>query len=107
MPFITFIYKVGKNPKTYYGKYCTDYISDDHEGLDEEIKYILQKGILEYKRQKNPNISKLNTKITIGVLSLSIYHTIPTFSTEKEIPCFDFYYDDKRKLYINGKMINY
>ena len=34
MPFITFIYKVGKNYKTYYGKYCFDYISDDHEGLD-------------------------------------------------------------------------
>ena len=42
MPFITFIYKVGKNHKTYYGKYCFDYISDDHEGLDNEVKYILK-----------------------------------------------------------------
>ena len=41
MPFITFIYKVGKNSKTYYGKYCFDYISDDHEGLDNEVKYFL------------------------------------------------------------------
>jgi hypothetical protein len=37
MSFITFIYKVGKNPKTDYGKYCFDSISDDHEGLDEEV----------------------------------------------------------------------
>ena len=41
MPFITFIYKVGKNPKIYYGKYCIDYISDDHDGLDNEVKYTL------------------------------------------------------------------
>ncbi len=40
MPFITFIYKVGKNYKTYYGKYCFDYISDDHEGLDNEVENI-------------------------------------------------------------------
>jgi hypothetical protein len=43
MPFITFIYRVGKNQKTYYCKYCSDYISDDHEGLDIEVKYILKR----------------------------------------------------------------
>ena len=43
MTFITFIYKVGKNPKTYYVKYCFDYISDDHEVLDNEVKYFLNK----------------------------------------------------------------
>ena len=32
--FITFIYKIGKNQRAYYGKYATDSISDDHEGLD-------------------------------------------------------------------------
>ena len=40
MPFITFIYKVGKINKTYYGKYCFDYISDDHEGLDNIVKNV-------------------------------------------------------------------
>ena len=69
MPFITFIYKVGKNNKTYYGKYCFDYISDDHEGLDNEVKNILIKGLKEY-RKKN-NIQKLKTKIIIGILSFS------------------------------------
>jgi hypothetical protein len=104
MPFITFIYKVGKNDKTYYGKYCFDCISDDHEGLDNEVKYILKKGLNEY-RKKN-NIKELKSKnIIIGILSFSSNQIIPTYSTDNEIKCFDFYcnYDDK--IYINGKLI--
>ena len=103
MPFITFIYKVGKNYKTYYGKYCFDCISDDHEGLDNEVKYILVKGLNNY-REKN-NIQKLKTKIIIGILSYSSNRVIPTYSTDKEKKCFDFYYDYDNKIYINGKLI--
>ena len=103
MPFITFIYKVGKNYKTYYGKYCFDYISDDHEGLDNEVKNVLIKGLNKY-RKKN-NIQKLKTKIIIGILSFSLDNIIPTYSTDNEIKCFDFYYNDDNKIYINGKLI--
>ena len=105
MPFITFIYKVGKNYKTYYGKYYFDYISDDHEGLDNEVKYILIKGLNEY-RKKN-NIQELNKyrKIIIGILSFSSNQIIPTYSTDNEIKCFDFYYNYDNKIYINGKLI--
>ena len=104
MPFITFIYKVGKNYKTYYGKYCFDCISDDHEGLDNEVKYILEKGLNEY-RKKN-NIQKLKSKnIIIGILSFSSNQIIPTYSTDNEIKCFDFYYNYDDKIYINGKLI--
>ena len=103
MPFITFIYKVGKNYKTYYGKYCFYDISDDHEGLDKEVEYILVKGLNEY-RKKN-NIQKLKTKIIIGILSFSSNRIIPTYSTDKEIRCFDFYYNYDNKIYINGKLI--
>ena len=106
MPFITFIYKVGKNYKTYYGKYCFDYISDDHEGLDNEVKNILINGLNEY-RKKNNN-QKLKTKIIIGILSFSLNNIIPTYSSNNEIKCFDFYcnYDNyDNKIYINGKLI--
>ena len=102
MPFITFIYKVGKNYKTYYGKYCFDYISDDHEGLDKEVEYILIKGLNEY-RKKN-NIQILKTKIIIGILSFSSNDFIPIYSTKNEIKCFDFYCDYDHKIYINGKI---
>jgi predicted secreted protein len=103
MPFITFIYKVGKNYKTYYGKYCFNYISDDHEGLDNEVKNILLNALNEY-RKKN-NIQKLKSKIIIGILSFSSNDIIPTYSTDDEIKCFDFYYQEYDKIYINGKLI--
>ena len=103
MPFITFIYKVGKNPKTYYGKYCFDYISDDHEGLDNEVKYILKQGLNQYRKQNN--IQKIKSKLMIGILSFSSNKNIPTYSTNNEIKCFDFYKNDDGQIYINGKLI--
>ena len=103
MPFITFIYKVGKNPKTYYGKYCFDYISDDHEGLDNEVKYILKQSLNQYRKQNNEN--KIKLKLMIGILSFSSNETIPTYSTNNEIKCFDFYKTYDGLIYINGKII--
>ena len=108
MPFITFIYKVGKNSKTYYGKYCFDYISDDHEGLDNEVEYVLTEGLNRYRRTHN--LQKIKSKIMIGILSYSSNRYIPTYSTDNEIKCFDFYYtndatNDNTKIYINGNLI--
>jgi len=102
MSFITFIYKVGKNPKTYYGKYCSDYISDDHEGLDNEVKYILKQSLTQYRKQNN---KKIISKLMIGILSFSSNEDTPTYSTNNEIQCFDFYKSYDEKIYINGKLI--
>ena len=49
--FITFIFKL--NNKTFYGKYYTDTISPDHEGLDAEIKPYLLQGISEYHKRRS------------------------------------------------------
>ena len=103
MSFITFIYKVGKNSNTYYGKYCVNYISDDHDGLDNEVKNSVIKGLNEYRKQNN--IPKLKTKIIIGILSFSSNNIIPTYSTSNEIKCFDFYRSYDNEIYINGKLI--
>ena len=106
MGFITFIYKVGTNRKTYYGKYYFDYISDDHEGLDNEVKYILRSALNDYR--KKINIPKLKSKLIIGILSFSSDNYIPTYSTDNEIKCFDFYckyYNYNYESYINGKLI--
>jgi hypothetical protein len=102
MPFITFIYKVGKNPKTYYGKYCSEYISDDHEGLDNEVKYILEQSLNQYRKQNN---KKLITKLMVGILSFLSNENIPTYSTNNEIKCFDFYKNYNEQIYINGKLL--
>jgi len=104
MPFITFIYRIGNNKKTYYGKYTTNYISDDHEGLDDEIIPIIIDGLNKYRNKRNfPKISK----IYVGIMSFSISENIPTYSSDKEISCFDFYYKNYKesKLYINGNLI--
>ena len=108
MPFITFIYRVGKNKKTYYGKYCSDYISDDHEGLDTEVKYSLLKGLEKYKQQHNQEKNEKSNKemkVIVGVLSFSSHKFIPTYSSENEMKCFDFYHDYDNKIYINGKTL--
>jgi len=103
MAFITFIYKVGNNNKTYYGKFCNDYISDDHNGLDNEVKYVLKRGLNKYRKQNN--IQKIRSKIIIGILSFSSDNFIPTYSSDNEKKCFDFYHDYDNKIYINGKLI--
>lgn len=107
MPFITFIYRIENNKKTFYGKFVCDYISDDHEGLDMEVKPTVIYGIKEYRKQKN--LEKLTEKIHVGILSFSTDKYIPTYSSSEEIECFDFYYQElsnyKREIYINGNLI--
>lgn len=108
MPFITFIYRIGNNKTTYYGKYVTDYISDDHDGLDDEIKPLLVYGINMYRKNNNRSIIP-KKNIHIGILSLSIGTIIPTYSSENEIKCFDFYCTKcknvEEKTYVNGKIL--
>jgi hypothetical protein len=41
----------------------------------------------------------------IGILSLSADRIIPTYSTNAEIKCFDFYKNYDGQIYINGKLI--
>ena len=52
MTFITFIYRIGNNTTTYFGKYVPDYVSDDHEGLDLEVRYVLVDGLNQYREKK-------------------------------------------------------
>jgi len=70
--FITFIFKL--NETIFYGKYYTDYISDDHEGLDKEIKPYLLKGINEYQKQEN--LPEVKENIHIGIISVSDHNYI-------------------------------
>lgn len=107
MTFISFIYKIAGDNTKYYGKYSCDYISDDHEGLDLEVRPILKSG-LNAHRTKN-GLQKLKSKdICIGVLSFSRNQYIPTYSSDAEIQCFDFYAEHSRnitKYYIDGVLL--
>ena len=106
MPFITFIYRIGKNKKSFYGKYVCDYISDDHEGLDSEIKSTIIDGINEYRKQQG--FAKINKTVCLGILSFSANKYIPIHSSDEEIHCFDFYhkhFTNNGETYVNGKLI--
>jgi hypothetical protein len=101
MPFIAFIYRIEGNPRIYYGKHDSEYISDDHEGLDIEVKYNLLQAINRYRTTKKTPILN-ESQITVGILSLSINKYIPTYSSDAEIKCFDYYHDYNGNLFING-----
>jgi len=106
MPFITFIYRIGNNRKHFYGKYVCDEMSDDHDGLDNEIMPVLIDGINKYRKQRGLS----DKKISLGILSFSANGCIPTFSTDNEIKCFDFYHKEfiyrENETYVNGRLIN-
>ena len=107
MPFITFIYRIADNKQIFYGKYICERIPDDHEGLDREIEPTLIDGINDYRKQKG--LSKLNKQVFIGVLSFSTSEYIPTYSSDAEIKCFNFYHIKhiikNDETYLNGKLI--
>ena len=90
MPIIVFIYKIKNDTQKYYGKYITDYISDDHEGLDTEIQPTLLHFFNSYRYQtKNPDYKSAD--ITVGIVSFS-KDSYMNYSSMTEVECFDFYY---------------
>ena len=104
MPFVTFIYKI--DGRTFYGKYVAEFISDEHEGLDDVVRPIVLKGVNAYRKQKG--LSSIN-RVKIGILSFSVDAFAPCYSSEKEMGCFDFYCDEqnycKQTIYVNGQKI--
>jgi len=117
---ITFIFKLASRPnQAFYGKYYTDTISPEHEGLDVEIRPYLIKGISEYHRQDqiqkriNPlQFSEFKENVPIGIISVSSLKHISIHSSNQEINCFDFYCEKftinhtiNMKMYMFGKLI--
>ena len=97
MVFITFFYRL--HYETFFGKYVGD-ISDDHEGLDLEMKHLVLKTInqVRIRNNKEPWLD-----IHLGILSISTPCVIPTFSSTYEKCSFDFYYDNEI-IYLNGQI---
>jgi homoserine acetyltransferase len=92
MPTIVFIYRINNDPQRYYGKYITDYISDDHEGLDTEIQPIVLQFLNVYRTQtKSPEFQSY--EVSVGIVSFSFSKdSYMNYTTRKEVECFDFYY---------------
>lgn len=97
---ISFMYKIKDDPKTYYGK-SIYFISDIHNGLNEEIFPIVLASINKFRiKQKIELLEK--DEIVLGVLyACPDYKNPIDWSSRNEIKCFDYYnyYND---IYING-----
>ena len=75
--------------KTYHVKLCVDSISDDHYGLDIEVKDILREGL---------NLDK-NIRLIVGILSFSSNNIIPIYSSDMNLNALIF-----TMMTINGKL---
>ena len=93
----TFIYKIGNNPKTYYGKLNMG-LSDDFP-VDEEAKDQLVIGLRKYGLK---HVSKKLLKVAI----LSVYNSNMYYSSNKENKVFDFVCEQRRgrqpEYWVNG-----
>lgn len=99
---ITFIYRLEPAITVYYGKYFVDYLSDDHEGLDTEIKPDLEDALDLYRALHPTQYSTPYTSVTLGILSLSSHPYVGTWSTDAEIPLFGYYRKYDGTTFVHG-----
>ena len=111
MPIISFIYRLGNSLVNYTGKCDINYLSDDHDGLDNEVMDILYPGLNEFRILNNLPLIKKRKYIKIGILSYSSNNNYLNVTSNKEYKAFDFYYqsceNDVSKTFVNGKLILY
>jgi hypothetical protein len=106
MSAITFIYRLHNQSKAFYGKVNLCTLSDDHKGLDHEVRIILMEGINAYRAMKKMTALPDDAKLQVGILSrltLSQDH-----SSDQEVSCFDFYakqQEGNNIYYVNGRKI--
>lgn len=98
---ISFIF-ITLDGKKKFGKYVCDYLSDDHEGLDNEIKYsVVNCWNLYLKSIGLKEVNNINN-IKIGVIGV----INNGFCSEEEILVFDMYIKCDSfnvKYYVDGK----
>ena len=84
MPEISFIYKLSDNlSKTYFGKICLPHLSDDHDGLDNEIKETVITCINLYRKSRGFGLVQ---DVILGILG-----TTTEWSSFGERKMFDMY----------------
>lgn len=112
MPSISFIYRLGNGLINYTGKYDINYLSDEHNGLYNEIMDVLYPGLNEFRIINNLPLIKKRKYIKIGILSSSTNDDWLNYTSNKEYKAFDFYYksyenNNVSKTFVNGKLILY
>lgn len=101
------MYRIKGVDKTFYGKLSTEYISDDHSGLDKVVMSSLSDGLNIFRKCRGEEVLK-SKEIQVGVLSFSCHPHIPVHSSSDEYSFFDFYYvggDYGNEIYVNGEIV--
>jgi hypothetical protein len=88
--FVTFLYRIGEEKERYFGKIVWANMSDDHNGLDEEVRPYLLCGLNTYRESKGLPLLTYDG-VAISTLSYSFEDRIPVYSTINDNMCFDFY----------------
>ncbi len=83
---ISFIYKEKTDTFFKFGKLITDYISDDHDGLDIEVRHSLISAIHYYKKKIG---DETPTEVSIGILG-----QLNDFCSNEERFVFDIYIEN-------------
>ncbi len=91
MPTVVFMYSIKDSNEKFYGKYICDYISDDHNGLDQEILPTLYIGLNQHRKQLDLPLL-LDDDISIGIISCSTNNNWLNYTSKDEYKFFDFYY---------------
>lgn len=106
MPSVSFIYRIGNNKTTYYGKFITNNLMNYSDSIDTELRTIVKHYLNLYRKTKNQPAIK--HKIHIGVLSCSTEHSCLDDCSMKEKNCFDFYLfeiNSNSISYVNGVLV--
>jgi hypothetical protein len=87
---VAFIFRTDINPTIQYGKIKLNYLSDDHDGIDNEINPIVYESINTFMTIHSlPNI----TNVDIGILGVSNEWHNRCSDDEQKINIFNLYID--------------
>lgn len=93
MSTICFLYRIKENPIVYYGKYVTNYLQENHKGLDKEILPTFLSLYNQYrKKERESDLGEQD--IHLGVISFSTHTNSMDYCSSQEISFFDFYYEE-------------
>ncbi len=108
MPTVVFMYSIKDSNEKFYGKYICDYISDDHDGLDQEILPTLYNGLNRHRKQLDvPLLNVDNNDISIGIISCSTNNNWLNYTSQDEYKFFDFYYILQNDMKMNKPISKY
>ena len=102
--FITFIFRLGESPETYYGKYVCEYVTScekENVCIDTYIRKIVIYGVDKYRLSRG--FIPRDYSVTVGILSICEENYIPFLFSDDETNCFDLYCVSEKKIHVFGE----